>query len=173
MEEDGSFRGSSARGRVLGAQPTAPGWLIVALSCHRSVFTLLIWPLSNPSFSKSSVTLPSKEKPPRGTFPRVFAWPIFLPCNPRRGWLHDTPPALLPSPGSHWAGVAGPADYFKHPSIICNYGSLGLEIPVKSACPQRDSPNYCSPNASWMHSLKTGHNVNMPHANHPFQISPV
>lgn len=31
---DVSLRGSSARGQLSGAQPTAPGWLIVALSWH-------------------------------------------------------------------------------------------------------------------------------------------
>lgn len=169
---DLSLRGSSARGQLSGVQP---GWLIVALSCHHGIFTLLILPLSNPGFSKSSVTLPSKEKPPSSAFPGVIVWPTFLPCNPRRAWMHDTPPALLPSPPSIATGLA----WLEHlitlsiPPLICNYRWLGLEIPVKSTCPQRDSPNYCSPNESWMHSLKTGHNVNMPLTNHPFQISPV
>lgn len=166
-----SLGGGSARGQLSGAQPMAPGWLIIALSCHHGIFTLLILPLSNPAFSKSSVTLPSKEKPPRGAFPGVFVWPIFLPCNPRRGWIHDTPPALLPSPllpvatGPAWLEQLITLSILL---LICNYRSLGLEIPVKSACPQRDSPNYCSPNESWMHSLKTGHGVNMPLTNHPF-----
>lgn len=158
-----------------GAQPMAPGWLIVALSCHHGIFTRLISPLSNPSCSKSSVTLSSKEKPPSSPFPGVFVWPIFSPCNPRKRWMHDTPPALLPSPptSSHRPAWLEQLITLSILLLIRNYRSLGLEIPVKSACPQRDSPNYCSPNESWMHSLKAGHNVNVPLTNHPFQISPV
>lgn len=102
-------------GSWLGAQPTALGWLIVALSCHHGIFTLLIVPLSTLSVSRSSVTLPSKEKPPSTAFPGVFVCPIFLPCNPRRGWMHPSSPPPFP-PCSHGAGVAGTADYFKHPS---------------------------------------------------------
>lgn len=113
----------------------------------------------------------TKQRTPRGVcVPYIFC----LVIQGGAGCTTPLQPSSLP-PRSHWAGPAWLEWLItlSIPLLIRNYRSLGLEIPVKSACPQRDSPNYCSPNESWMHSLKTGHNVNVPLTNHPFQISPV
>lgn len=63
---------------LLGAQPMALGWLIVALSCHRDIYTLLISPLSTPNFSRSGVTAfkgkATKQRIPWGVcLPYIFA----------------------------------------------------------------------------------------------------
>lgn len=89
------------------------GRSILAPCCHHDIFTLLISPLSKPSFSRSSVTLPSKGERQAARFPVALVWPTFFPGNLTRGWLHHAPASPPPSPRS---GRAGPADYCKHPS---------------------------------------------------------
>lgn len=86
-----------AEGAGMGPQPPRLGVVDPCPLHHHGVFALLILPLSKPGLAGSSVTLPSKGKP---ALPGLFAWPIFLPCNPRRGWRYGHPSSPPPFPPS-------------------------------------------------------------------------
>lgn len=58
--------------------------------------------------------------------------------------MQDTPPASSLPPVTTRPAWLEQLITLSIPLLIYNYRSLGLEIPVKSAWPQRDSPNYCS-----------------------------
>lgn len=139
-----------ADGDGKGTEPRAglPGVVDPCPLQHQGVFTLLILPLSKRAAGAVSPCLQMSSHCSPGSLPALY---FYFVIQGGVGGTDTPEPSCLPPV----AGVAGTADYFKHPSTNVQ---LQAEIPAKSACPWPDSPNDCSPEGSWMHSLKTGYN---------------
>lgn len=101
-----------------GCSPGCSGWLILALSATRRVYPPYLAAIG---LSWSRVTLPSKGTP---ALPGLFACPIFLPCNPRRGWRHGHPCSPPPFP---LTACLEQLITWSIPALMCNYRSPVLK----------------------------------------------